>query len=288
LKGAILMSTPDQILRPKTPDEAAAMLEKLGDDAGLLWLGPRVEPPDTWTRPSMIDLSDIGLDYVKADADGLVIGAATPLQILVEDDTLHSAYGGLIHTAVRRLAHYGLRNLATVGGALMMGQGPPEFALALLALGCQAVLIGDEEQAVPVEALWASQTDGERSLLKEIRLPPAPSEGGGWGLEWVARSPMDQALAAASAAVELKDGDVAAARIATAGVGWTPARVPDAEAALEGQSSREWEPEKIRKAVEASVEPVAEFRASARYQKDMLALLAVRAASNAIKKAGSR
>ena len=71
---------PDQIVRPRTLEEASAWVEKLGDSAGLLWLGPRVEPPESWARESMIDLSELELDYIKAgDNEVAIPGKLTPL-----------------------------------------------------------------------------------------------------------------------------------------------------------------------------------------------------------------
>ena len=106
---------PDQIVRPRTLEEASAWVEKLGDSAGLLWLGPRVEPPESWARESMIDLSELELDYIKAGDNEVAIGGGTAIQSLVEDEPLQAAFGGLIGAAARRLAHYGMRNLASVG-----------------------------------------------------------------------------------------------------------------------------------------------------------------------------
>ncbi len=149
-----MKAAPDQILRPKTLEEAGSLLERLGDEAGLLWLGARVEPPETWARPSMIDLSGLNLDYIKVDDSMVAIGGGTPIQNLTEDEFLAEAFGGLIGKASRRLAHYGLRNLATVGGAVMTRQGPPELALALLALGAEVVIMPGE-RSLALDDFWA-------------------------------------------------------------------------------------------------------------------------------------
>ncbi len=281
-------NAPNQILKPKTPEEAGALIQKLGNEAGLLWLGARVEPPETWARPSMIDLSDLPLNYVQTIEAGLVIGATTPLQRLVEDETIGRVFGGLVHTAARRLAHYGLRNLANVGGAVMTRQGPPELTLALLALECQAVMVGADERIIALEELWSDETAVGAGLLKEFRLPREPATGGGWGLEWLARSPMDQALAAACAAVTVHEGQLMSARLAVASVGQTAGLVGRAGATLRGVSVSAWPADDLAKVVQEAVAPDADFRASPEYQKNMMARLAVRAMAAALKKAGAR
>jgi carbon-monoxide dehydrogenase medium subunit len=283
-----MRNSPEQILRPKTPEEAGALLEKLGDDVGVLWLGARVEPPSTWARASMIDLSGLDLDYIRVGEDSVLIGTATPLQRLVEDASLEAAFGGLVNTAARRLAHYGLRNLASIGGALTApAGGPPELALALLVLGSEAVFVGATQTRVPIEQLGSGRALAASGLLAELRLPRGPAASQGWGLEWLARSPMDQALVAACAAVELRQGKLISPKVAVAGLGWPPARVDLAENALEGASASAWGPEKLRRTVTDAVDPAPEFRASAGYQKQMMGRLAVRAVAAAVRKAGN-
>jgi CO/xanthine dehydrogenase FAD-binding subunit len=278
-------TAPDQILRPKTPQEAGSLLEKMGEDVGLLWLGARAEAPETWARASMIDISGLGLDYITVADDGVAIGSATPIQKLVEDESLEAAFGGLVNTAARRLAHYGLRNLASIGGAMNSRFGPPELFLALLALGSQAALVGASETTVPLAEMWSGEEI--HGLLKEIRLPRTPAGDKGWGLEWLARSPMDQALAAACAVVEVKGGKIHSPRLAVASLGWAPSRVDQAETILDNASAAGWTPDDLIQAVQLAISPDPEFRASSEYQRDMMARLAGRAVQAALKKAGT-
>lgn len=278
-------SKPDQIVRPKTLEEASALVEKMGDSAGLLWLGPRVEPPASWARASMIDLSALNLDYIKVDDDQAAIGCGTAIQSLVEDESLEAAFGGLVGTAARRMAHYGLRNLASVGGAVTTRKGPPELVLALLGLGADlAVLPGDR-----IISLDAFRKDPEAlggGLVHELRIPRRASQAKGWGLEWLARSPMDEALAAACAVVELDGEDFGWAHLAVAGAGWSPSLVAAAESLLKSGVSDDWDPDAVSRAVSDAVDPQPDFRADGGYQKAMMARLAGRAVAAALKKAG--
>ncbi len=274
------------ILRPKTSEEAGALLAKGNEDVGVLWFGPRVDAPDAWARTSMLDLSHLDLAYVQRRDDVLAIGSMTPLEQLVEGDATRSSFGGLIHTAARRLAHYGMRNLATVGGTLMTPSGPPELALALLAIGCEAVFLTPEERVLPVEGLLAEPDSAPRGLLMELRLPIPQVGKHGWDLAWLARSPMDQALAAAAVGLSLGAGRLTSSRIAVASVGLSPRRIGAAESALEGSTPEEVMMEDLAGMVEQGVEPRQEFRASAEYQRRMMGRLAVRAATAALSKVG--
>lgn len=277
----------DEILRPKTPEEAGALLDKLGDRAGLLWWGARVEIPAAWSRPTMIDLSDLDLRGIQLREGWLVLGGLTRLQDLVESSELQSHFGGIAHAAARRMAHYGLRNLATLGGALFNPGGPPELSLALLVVGGEVVFAGETEKVAKLETVLTAPAGSMRGLVKEVRLPVGAETGTGWGLEWVARSPMDMAIAAASAMVSQSSGHVGEVRLAVGSLGLAPRRIESGEAALAGQPLKRLDLSAVTAAVKAGIAPEADFRATAEYQREMIAQLAGRAVASALEKAGA-
>jgi CO/xanthine dehydrogenase FAD-binding subunit len=279
-------TAPDEILRPKTAEEAGMILEKLGDRAGLLWWGGRVEMPSTWTRPTMIDLSLLALEGIERREDWLVLGGLTPLQALVESDEVQAHFGGILHAAVRHTAHYGLRNLATLGGALFAPSGPPELRLALLTIGGQAAFAGASERLEPLERVLADP--GPSGLVTEVRLPLSAGSAVGWGLEWVARSPMDMALAAAAAKLSLERGKIGEARLTVGSLGFMPQRIAAAESALQGQPAAKLDLSAVSAAVKAGITPASDFRATAEYQLEMMATLAARAIEGALEQAGAK
>lgn len=67
----------------------------------------------------IVDMAQAGLSYVRADGNGIAIGAATTLAALLGDD-LVAPYGALT-TAASRAASPLLRNVGTVGGNLCQG-----------------------------------------------------------------------------------------------------------------------------------------------------------------------
>lgn len=282
-----MKEVPGQFLRPESVEDAAELVAKMGKKAGLLWVGARVEQPEAWARDTMIDLSGLKLTGIQVGREGAAIGAMTSIQSLVESGDIRAAYGGLLHTAARRLAHYGLRNMATVGGTLASPQGSPELILSLLALDAQVVVLRGQEDVVPLSDWLMDAEDDRPGLVTEVRIPPAPDAGGGWGLEWLGRSPMDQALAAACVGLEMVAGKVHSGRIAVAGAGWPAGRISSAEAVLDGRSAEDWNEEGLFDAVISAVAPETTIEVSAEYQRQAIARLAVRAAGAAFEKAGN-
>lgn len=146
-----------------------------------LLLGPRV-PDDVYEgAEAVVDLSRLDLNYIRADHAGtLHIGALTPLSALSASRLIQSHAGGILATAAHLAAASGLREVATVGGALLAQAGPAEVRLAL--------------EALRAEPVW------EQTLPIEIRLPALPAGANG-ALERITRAPRDEAIVAVVAVV---------------------------------------------------------------------------------------
>ncbi len=233
----------------------------------------RAVPLNTSPRPpldpyrdvdAVVDLSQLKLNTIKEDGGTIRIGGMTPLQELADSDLLRAQAGGVLCQAAHLAAHLGLRNVATLGGAILSTDGPPEVLLALLAL--------DAEQV----------RDGE--LLIEMRF--AKQTGSGGGLERVARTPRDQAIVAAVAVVEVETPRRGVslcrrARLAIAGASPGPHRFTSAEKMLEGQTLSADLLQKIAAVVSADADPVSDYRGSVEYRKAMAGVVAKRALTTA-------
>lgn len=256
-----------QILHPRTVEEAAALLEQGGARAvplaGGAWLAPRlrrdIQLPDALFDQvdTVVDLADLPLRYIQpggaAGERWLAIGATTPLADLVDDPQCRALAGGILAEAARRAAPVNVRNRATVGGCVVVGESASELLLALAALNAAAVSAAG--------ASWPALEPRPGQLIAEIRVPlPAAARG---ALARVARTPSDQPIVAA-AAVMGTDG----IRVALGGVA---ARVVVGTAAEEGGL------EETLAARLAGESPFSDFRGSAEYRQAMAPIVARRA-----------
>jgi CO/xanthine dehydrogenase FAD-binding subunit len=300
-----------EVHRPADLSAASELLRRTDLRAAPLLLGPRPPLPPTGDAEAVVDLSQLELDYIIDGDDGAVhLGALMPLQDLADSRLLKSLANGLLSDAARLSAHLGLRNAATVGGVLFSREGPPEVLLALLALDTTVVVRSDDASAREVVevnvadlapqriALEPQHGEAETTKTREIPLAgfqpnalasgelvvevkferPAAQTGG--ALERVARAPRDEAIVAAAAVVEAADGVCRKARLAIAGAG-RPQRMSAAENILEGRPLNDTWLQKAVEAVEADVNPVSDFRASAEYRRAMAGVLAWRALERA-------
>ena len=275
---------PRDIREYNRPADLAGALESLRHAQPLV-LGPRIATDLYAGVKSVVDLSRLGLSYIKDDADLIRIGALTPLQALADSGLLQSLAGGILAQAALFSAGSALRQAATIGGAILgqhssaEGWGPADTVLALLAFDAQLTIIdgADARPSVSVESYLNTAAPEERpELLLEISFV-RPGQAAGAALVRLARTPRDQAIVAA---VALYDGGQL--RLALSGASPRPMRLRSVEQSLRGQAFTPARIDKIEADVAVEVEPLTDFRASAAYRRAMAAILARRAVEQAV------
>lgn len=225
---------------------------------------PPKPPPDLYAGADVvIDLSRIDLAYVKEEGGVIRIGALTTLQALVESPVVQSLADGILSEAARLSAHLGLRNLATLDGAIGAAEGAAELRLALLALDASPVMQGE--------------------LLEEIRLVNDPAIHG--ALARVARSPRDEAIVAVCAVI-LADGRRCKWARLTVGAP-APQRIESIEKMLMGSEFAAMSLASLAEAVMNEVKPAGDYRGSEEYRREMTGVLTKRVVMEAWRRAGN-
>jgi hypothetical protein len=136
--------------RPTTLDEAVRLIRPpavvpLGGGTVLL---PARDP----AVEEVVDLSGLGLTYIRAGEDGIRIGATTPLQHLLESPLLADLTGGHIGPVLRLTASRNLRGQATVGGTVASGGPENPFLVLLLALDAGLTVYQPEASSLSLAA----------------------------------------------------------------------------------------------------------------------------------------
>lgn len=207
-----------QYHRPKTLQEALELL-----DQGVPLAGGTAIVPHLKGTQTVIDLQDLGLDGLKKTKNALQVGAAAKLQTL-----LTSGISKALAAACQLEANLNLRNMATLGGTIMSGDGRSPLLTALLALATEVQLEPSSER-LPLDQLLDRRSEkGFHSLITSIRIPlDSPL-----AYDQVARAPYDRPIVcSAVCGSERKDG-AREIRIVLGGFGPRPQRVPQAEQAL--------------------------------------------------------
>lgn len=286
---------PFEYAAPESLDEVLALLAEYGPDAKLLAGGQSLMPLLSMrlARPAVvIDLNRVAtLDYVRVGNGEIRIGALTR-QRAAERSHAVAQRLPLMVEALRWVGHPQIRNRGTVGGSLAHADPSAELPAVAAALGATFVVAGsDGERILSSQAFfrgYLSTAIEATEVLTEVRFPEMTAGQGGAFVE-VARRHGDFALVGAAAVVRLAEtgaGRLRDVRLVFTGVGPTPIRIAEAEAALEGQAPDDAVLADIARLVADRLEPESDIQASAAYRKHVAGVLARRALAAAAARAG--
>jgi carbon-monoxide dehydrogenase medium subunit len=245
-----------------------------------------VGPVDVETA-GLVDLSGLGLQFSRAEAGGLVLGAMMPLGDLLRLPELLLIGGGVLGKAVERTGPPTLLARATLGGSVARPDLAPDLVTALIALNAQVLLVRfdaarqqviREEWELDSYLAWPESDSfshgSSRTLIEAVRVPVGPVLA---GYVRVARTPRDSPAVAVVAAM-VQDGDfVQNVRIAAFGVAPAPARLPAAEEELEGGAPVDEVLERVAQAATAAATPPSDLRGSSEYRRHLAGVLTRRA-----------
>ena len=283
-----------EYVEPESLEEALALLEQHGEDAKVLAGGTGLVNlmKQRLVQPAyLIGLRQLArvpeLAEIRPNGD-LMIGALCSHRT-IETSTLIRHRLPLLATTFQHVASVRIRTAATIGGSLAHAdpnQDPPPALLVLDAQirvqsshGARDIELGDffvdyyETVLEPAE------------LITTVVIPPQPADTGTAFLKFLPQTHDDYATIAVAALVSLDGDTIAQARIALGAAAATPLRARAVETALQGQAPT---PQVIHDAaalVAEEVDPLADFRGSVEYKRDMAVVFTQRAIEQAVTQA---
>jgi len=180
-----------------------------------------------------------------------------------------------------------IRHMATVGGALAHADPNQDPPVTLIALGGRVeIRRAGGERELPLEEFFhdyyeSALEPGE--VVTGVTIPVLPAASGAAYLKFLPRTADDYATVAVAAVVTLDpDGErCRGARIALGSVGVTPLRARVGEALLSGQRLGDGLIQAAGEAAKGEVDPLTDHRGSARYKREMTAVMVGRALNQA-------
>jgi carbon-monoxide dehydrogenase medium subunit len=223
--------------RPTTLEEALTLLTSPG--AAILGGGSSLVAATTAT--TVVDLQALGLDGLALDGDRLMIGAMVCLADLADAELAPP----LVRDLAKREAPSTIRNAATVGGTVAMGDPESELLAGLLVYdGVVSVATQNGTRTVALADYLASSPTG---IITTVTV----ATGGRATSARTGRTPADRPIVMAAA----RRGDDGSVAVAVTGVAATPVRYED----------------------ETSLEPPTDFRGGADYRRHLATTLVARA-----------
>ncbi len=266
--------------QPRSISEALRLLRRSGAQAFLLAGGTDLVLRAGRSVTDLIDITHLGLDYIKREGRDLRLGAATTLAELEQSSLVQPLANGILAKAAAACGTIQTRNLATLGGNLANASPAADTATPLLVLEAEVVLQGTRsKRRIPLAEFFRAphESAASGSLLTEIVIPACKPRMA-WSFQRFGRTEVDIALVNVAAGIQLnKAGRCTLARIALGAVAPQPMRALKAEAALEGKLLNG---ELVERAVECAVQeirPITDVRASAEYRAELSRVLLGRA-----------
>jgi aerobic carbon-monoxide dehydrogenase medium subunit len=271
--------------RAHSVGEAVALLAELGDEAKILAGGLSLVPMMNFrlARPSaLIDVTRVqGLSYLRADGDGLRIGALTTHRTVEtsRDPAVISNFGVLPRSA-RWIGHYPIRSRGTFGGSIAHADPASEWCLLAVLLGAQVVLTGPEGQRAISAAEffqgYYTTVASPDEMITELWFPrPEPHAV----LTEFAPRQGDFAVVAAAVALDVRGGVCRSGRVVLGGVGPRPVQVE--AGALAGQPAVPETWQAMGEHAATAIEPPDDTHGSSEYRRRLTATLVSRALAEA-------
>lgn len=277
---------------PRTVEEAAALLGRLGDDAKLLAGGHSLLPALKLRLLSVGHLVDIGriagLDYIREDRGAIAVGALATHHAVATAEVLLTRCPLLAECAAA-IGDVQVRNRGTLGGSLAHADPAADYPAAILALDAEIRATGVKgtrtirAQDFFVDMLTTSLQAGE--LLTEVRVPPLASRTGSAYVKFP-QPASGFAIVGVAAIVTLDPGGrCGAVRVGVTGAAPKAFRAAETERALAGQAPEPAALEHAAAAATSGVETTGDLFASPTYRAHLARVYVRRALELAVTRA---
>ena len=265
---------PTEYFKPTSVPEVVKLLAQYGEKGSpiaggtdlLVMKEPQVE--------ALIDITQLGLSYIKSDAQGIKIGATTTLADIEASPVLSKSLYSIIAQAAHQMGTPLVRNLGTIGGNICNALPSADTMPSLLVLDAIFHVAGPDTKRSICAADFClgvrknALETGE--LLTEIELPVLPPRT---GTAFIKKGRVAAAdLSLASVAVRLtmdKDNTCRDVRIALGAVAPTPLRAKGAEALLSGKEPKDELLKQVAARASEEIKPISDIRASAEYRRTL-------------------
>jgi len=273
---------------PSTIEEACQLLSEAGGGATVLAGGQTLMPllALRMSQPFiLVDINQIkALKGVTREGGVTRIGPMTRQNEALADATLQAAQPLMI-TALQHVGHHQTRNRGTVGGSIALGEPAAELPATAVALGASVEVTSTRgTRQIKAEELYfgpyATALEPDE-LLTKVLVPEWPA-GTVSVFREVAQRPGDFALVGLTGALTVNGGKIERAGIAWFGMGPTPIKARQVEAALLGQSVASLDVQALAELAIADTNPFDDHHATAEYRRTVGRRVFARALSEAL------
>jgi carbon-monoxide dehydrogenase medium subunit len=269
---------------PRTVAEAVKILADVAPNDGRVLAGGQSLVPIMAFRLAkpahLVDINEI-IELARIDNDGkaLIVGACVR-HAAFHKPVVEGPLGALLAHVARHIAHYPIRTRGTFCGSLAHADPASEWCLAAATLEATVVARSARgERRIAAKDFFAgimTTALAEDELLTHVRLPLLPDDAR-FGFNEFSRRAGDFAMSASLVTYRLQDGKIADAHIGVGGAEPSPRRIPEAEAAVEGQAPGDKAFRAAAEAAAKAVDAMEDHQTSTDYRRDLVRAVVRRA-----------
>jgi len=224
-----------EFLRPASLPAARDNLRELGTKGMILAGGTALHFMQDHTPVTAVDITRLGLSFIRPEGDFYRIGATTPLA----DIQRYRAPRWAMHEICRRISTHQIRNVSTIGGNICRVFPWADLPVVLLAMNARMVVFAGKEEEFSADDYFATQPakrflDG--NILTSVKVPALKAHHG-FGSVKAVRTAASFSMVTVAAVLELEGSLIKSARVAAGSAIPFPRRLPEVEAALNGREA---------------------------------------------------
>jgi len=278
---------PTDYLKPSNIREAVELLARYGNSAFPIAGGTDLLVEKDPKIKVLIDLTDLGLNYIQSSSEGMAIGAATTMSEIGASPALRVGPYLMLAEATQEIGTPQIRNMATLGGNICRPSPAADTAPPLLALEAFVKIAGPNGyRDLEIEQFFKGVNQdalqpGE--IVTEIRISNLPKRTGTAFIKKGRVAAGDLSIVSVAVCVSLDHGNLCSkVRIALGAVAPTPLRAREAESLLVGKVPQRNLLTQVAQKVSEEIRPISDLRASAEYRRTLSRVLVERALNEAL------
>lgn len=272
---------------PETLEEALSLLRDESEKKMIIAGGSSVSLLNDPKVEALVDITRMGLDFIKEEMGYLVIGATTNIQEIYQSEEAGKLADGMLKNAALNVASRPLRNAITMGGNIVHLKAWSDMPTILLTLDASVKLQGEKEEIIPAIDFFRehpSKMVGHKSIVTQVLFPKTMEKSGGEYIKF-SKTKGDYAIVTVGCYLEFEEGECSLARIAVGSASKLPGRCKEAEKQLEGKRVNESMLEKAAAICKDKVVTIGNIWGSAQYKSELIEALMRRALRSAYHKA---
>lgn len=258
---------------PESLKSALELLAQPGEGIYPLGGGTSISISENKKIIQLVNLDNLGLNYIKDKGGRLVIGAMTTAQDIIDSTALNDISGTVLKKCAKTIGSQQIRNAVTLGGntcGLFVWSDMPAM---LLASNAEIHLASKEnERKISAEQFFLkhpAQILKKGEICIEVSFPKLDNKYLGEFIKF-SRTNFDKTIMNVCVFFYLKEKKIRGLKIAVSGCISLPRRLKELESKLEGNAMDEKLPEKIIKeasVIKENLNFISDMKASKQYRK---------------------